>query len=308
MSVPSWLEDFWEFVVTWWGFQITVIDERPITLGKLIMGLFLLVFGVWISKMLSRTIGKRVLIKIGMDKSAAGSFQTLLFYLLIIVFSMFTLELVNVPLTVFTLLGGAIAIGVGFGSQNLMNNFISGLILMAERPIKIGDLVQVGDLYGTVTSIGTRSTHVLTGTNVDILVPNSEFLEQKVVNWTLGDDRVRTHVVVGVAYGSPIREVKEVLLLAAKNHQQVLADPEPFVLFTDFGDSALVFEIQFWIRMKTQMDRKRIESDLRFSIDDLCNERQIVIAFPQRDVHLDTLKPLDIRLLGRPETEEKPTK
>ncbi len=274
-------------------------DGEPITIGKLIVGLVLLVFGFWFSRLISRAIGKRVLPRLGMNENAATAFQSLAFYLFVVIFAMLVLELVNVPLTIFTLLGGALAIGVGFGSQNLMNNFISGLIMMVELQIRIGDLIQVGDHYGTVMAIGARSTRVRTGTNVDIIVPNSAFLEQNVVNWTLGDTKVRTHIEVGVAYGSDTEAVRKVLIEAAEKEEKILPDPEPFVLFTSFGDNALLFELHFWISIKTQMQRKIIESAVRFGIDALCHAHGIVIAFPQRDVHLDTLKPLDIRLLDK---------
>ncbi|MFG0315709.1 MAG: mechanosensitive ion channel family protein, partial [Planctomycetota bacterium JB042] len=198
--------------------------------------------------------------------------------------------------TAFTILGGAFAIGIGFGSQNLMNNFISGLILLVERPIRVGDLIQVGDLLGIVERIGARSTLVRKPSNVDIIVPNSTFLESNVINWTLSDDTYRTWVSVGVVYGSPLREVSKLLRKAVDEHGLVLKSPEPTLLFTDFGDDALQFEIHFWIRMRREMDRRRVESDVRFRIDGLFREAGIVIAFPQRDVHLDTARPLQVRV------------
>jgi small-conductance mechanosensitive channel len=150
-----------------------------------------------------------------------------------------------------------------------------------------------------VIAIGARSTSVRTGTNVDIIVPNSSFLEQNVINWTLGDTRVRTQIDVGVAYGSDIEKFREVLMEAAMGIDSIVKEPDPFVLFTSFGDNALLFELHFWISIQTQMQRKLIESDVRFAIDALCRHHEIVIAFPQRDVHLDTLKPLEIRLLDK---------
>ena len=130
--------------------------------------------------------------------------ESLSFYALLVAFGLAALKYANVPLTVFTFLGGAIAIGVGFGSQNILNNFISGLILLAERPIKVGDLIQLGETYGNVTKIGARSTQIRTGENLDIIVPNSKFLENDVTNLTRRDDRLRTSISVGVAYGSPL--------------------------------------------------------------------------------------------------------
>ncbi len=195
------------------------------------------------------------------------------------------------------------ALGVGFGSQNVINNFISGLILLAERPIKVGDLVQIDSLFGNVEEIGTRSTRIKTGANHEIIVPNSSFLESNVVNWTLSDDRIRTVVKVGVIYGSPTHEVTRLLTKAVQDHGMVLPKPDPILLFTDFGDNSLNFEIHFWIRMRSVMERLRIESDIRYKIDQLFCEAGLVIAFPQRDVHLDSVKPLEIRLLTDATTE-----
>ncbi len=296
------LDAIWEGLQAFWNFQITRMDGQAITVGKIASALAIFIVAIWISRLLSRVLGGRILRKFGANEGAIGAFQTIFFYVLVAIFAMLTLELVNVPLTVFTLLGGAIAIGVGFGSQNLLNNFISGLILLAERPIRIGDLIQVGDLFGTVASVGARSTRVRTSANVDLLVPNSAFLEQNVINWTLSDNKVRTHVTVGVVYGSPTDAVRDLMIQAAEEHPRVLKDPPPHVIFADFGDNALVFEVYFWLEMKTQMQRKIVESDIRFRIDAVCREKDIVIAFPQRDVHLDTVKPLDIRLWNDRET------
>jgi len=153
-------------------------------------------------------------------------------------------------------------------------------------------------LYGTVQRIGARSTQIRTGNNLDIIVPNSSFLESNVVNLTLGDDRYRTQVNVGVIYGSPTRDVTRLLKHAAVEHGRVLDRPEPFVWFSEFGDNALIFELHFWVKVRTVSDRRRIESDIRYRIDQLFREAGLVIAFPQRDIHLDTTSPIDVRLFS----------
>lgn len=287
----------WERVAAVWRYELTAVDDQAITIGKVVTGLFLLVFGVCVSGRLSRIVGARLLPRLRLHEGAAHALQSLLFYLLVITAALFALRVVSVPLTAFTILGGALAIGVGFGSQNVVNNFISGLILLAERPVRPGDLIQIGEIYGTVAHIGPRSTRVQTGENVEIIVPNSSFLEQNVVNWTLSSTKVRVSVAVGVVYGSPTREVRELLRRAVAEHGRILNAPEPLVLFTSFGDSSLEFEVHFWIHMRSLMDRRLVESDVRFRIDSLCREAGIVIAFPQRDVHLDSSRPLEVRLL-----------
>ena len=202
------------------------------------------------------------------------------------------------PLTVFTFLGGALAIAVGFGSQNILNNFISGLILLVERPIRMGDMIEIEGTYGTVEEVGFRSTRVRSFENIYIIVPNSTFLEKNVVNWTLSDDLVRIHITLGVVYGSPTREVARLIRQVMDEHAKVLKTPEPVILFSDFGDNALQFEVHFWIRMKRLMDRRITESDVRYRVDELFRAAGIVIAFPQRDVHLDAVKPLTVRVVG----------
>src|SRR5687767_3782136 len=222
-------------------------DGKPlITIGTLSGGLVLLGLGYIAAGIISRWVAGKLLSRFGMNKSAIAPLQSITFYVLLATFTMLSLNVLNVPLTVFSFLGGALAIGAGFGSQNIVNNFISGLILLAERPIRVGDVIQLDTHTGTVTEIGARSTKIATASNHEIIVPNSKLLETSVVNWTLSDDRVGCSVCLGAAYGSPTREVEALLKLAAEEHQDVLQDPAPLVLFTDFGTDALMFELRFW--------------------------------------------------------------
>jgi potassium efflux system protein len=232
-----------------------------------------------------------------MKETTTAAVEKIINYFIVFLIVLFALRVVNIPLTLFTFLGGAVAIGVGFGAQNLINNFISGFIVMAEQPIKIGDLVEIEGTFAMVEEIGARCTRIRTGANVHILVPNSSFLEKNIINWTLSDKEVRAKVTVGVIYGSPVREVERLMLQVADEHNRVKKSPKPFVLFNEFGDNALIFDLYFWISMSRIMDRRIIESDLRFHIDTLFREAGIVIAFPQRDVHLDIQKPLKFRMI-----------
>jgi small-conductance mechanosensitive channel len=232
-----------------------------------------------------------------MKETTAAAVEKVINYFTVFLIVLFALRVVNIPLTLFTFLGGAVAIGVGFGAQNLINNFISGFIIMAEQPIKIGDLIEIEGNFAMVEEIGARCTRIRTGGNVQILVPNSSFLEKNIINWTHSDKEVRAQITIGVVYGSPVREAERLLLQVADEHKRVRKVPKPFVLFADFGDSSLIFDLYFWISMDRIMDRRIIESDIRFRIDELFREAGIVIAFPQRDIHLDTNKPLEFRLL-----------
>jgi len=291
------LIDVWDAIGSAWNYELTVFDEQPITVRKIITALLIILAGFIFSRAISRWLGKQVLRRLDFEPSATATIQSLFYYVLLVLFSLFALKVVRVPLTAFTVLGGAVALGVGFGSQNLINNFISGLILLAERPVKVGDLIQIEDLYGNIEHIGARSTLVRTGGNLEIIVPNRLLLQEKLINYTLSSDKVRTIVEVGVAYGSDSAKVTKQLRRAAAETGRVARDPPPVILFKNFGDSALVFEVHFWIHMRTMMDRLQIESAVRYRIDQLFCDANITIAFPQQDVHLDATSPLTVQIV-----------
>ncbi|MCB9026479.1 MAG: mechanosensitive ion channel [Bdellovibrionaceae bacterium] len=290
----------WEWMPDLWKIQLLSVDGKTITLGKVITGVVLFIMGYFICRSLSKEIDNRILSRLDIDASLKHTFKTMIFYSMLIILTLFVLRLLNVPITIFTVLGGALAIGVGFGSQNIVNNFISGLILMIERPVRVGDIIETEGLKGTVENIGARSTIIKSMDNTHYVIPNSSFLEKNVLNWTLSDDVVRTKVSVGVAYGSPTRRVEELLKLAVTGHERILKYPEPLVLFSDFGDNSLNFDIFFWTRVINVMQLKLLESHVRFQIDDLFRQNQIVIAFPQRDIHIDTLSPIQVQVVEKP--------
>jgi len=213
--------------------------------------------------------------------------QRIYVIVVLIVVVLIILDMLQVPLGAFAFISGAIAIGVGFGAQNIINNFISGWILMWERPIRIGDFLEIGDAKGTVETINTRSTRIRRTDGVHMLVPNSQLLENMVVNWTLIDKKTRSIVRVGVAYGSPAQQVADLILKATDEHPETLDDPKPVVVFEDFGDNALIFDSYFWIDAAGERDLRKVRSEVRFRIAELFDEAGIVIAFPQRDVHID---------------------
>jgi small-conductance mechanosensitive channel len=276
-----------ENVRSFWSIELTTSADRPITPGKILIGFSVLALGYLFARFMMPLLTRRFLPRLGFDAGASNAFASLTFYALIGIAFLFALRAVNIPLTAFAVVGGALALGIGFGSQAVVSNFISGLLLLAERPIRTGDLVEIGGVVGTVETIGLRSTRVRTADNFHIIVPNSAFLETNVINWTHQDPRMRLRIAVGVAYGSPVREVERLLIEAASAHPRSLDHPAPVANFKDFGDSALLFEIRFWIRYDDRTDRSAILSDIRFGIDESFAENGIVIAFPQIDVHLD---------------------
>jgi len=295
-SVTDWLAQANVAANSIWNYEITSVDDRAITISKIVRGLLLFLIGQFVARYSSRFLSRRVLSRVGMSQGAISATQNIVFYLLLICCVFIALEIINLPLTVFAFMGGAIAIGIGFGSQNVLNNFISGLILLAESPVRVGDLVDIQGLQGTIEHIGARSTRVKTGANIEIIVPNSSLLENNVTNWTLSDTRIRTSVSVGVAYGSPVDEVVSLLKRTVLEHTQVLQTPEPIILFKEFGDNALNFEAHFWIHMRRLMDRERVNSDIRIAAERAFDVAGITIAFPQRDIHLDTVRPIEVNL------------
>lgn len=286
----------WTTATEVWAYEITASEDRPITIGKVVTAFVVFAIGMLLARRLAAWLSARVLSRFGYDTGVRSAFESLFFYAAVAVTFLFALRTVNIPLTAFAVLGGALALGIGFGSQTVVSNFISGLILLAERPIKPGDHIEVEGIYGVVERIGLRSTRIRTGDNFHIIVPNASFLERSVINWTHDTNVVRLKIPVGVAYGSDIRTVERVLVEVARDDPSTLESPAPLVLFRDFADSALLFEVRFWIMVRDIGDKLAIESQVRFAIDDRFREEGVVIAFPQRDLHIDASHPLPVRI------------
>ncbi|MEH6463658.1 MAG: mechanosensitive ion channel domain-containing protein [Shewanella psychromarinicola] len=261
-------------------------DDSPITLLQLLQ-VPLYIFLAWfiitrVGRLIVKALKRR---NVGAD--AIHLFTRMYFIISIAVLIFTCMEILNIPLTAFAFVSGAIAIGVGFGAQNIINNFISGWILMWERPIRIGDFLEVGEARGVVECINTRSTLIRRNDGVHMLVPNSLLLENTVTNWTLIDKNARTFVRVGVAYGSDVIKVRELIYQVIGERDDILPQPEPSVLFEDFGDNALIFDLIFWVSAVSETDIRRRRSEIRFRVYELFNEHNVVIAYPQRDLHVD---------------------
>lgn len=295
-STGEWYDSLGYVVNRVWRFPLFRSGDATVELNQIILAGLIAGIGIWLSRRVTRMVSARLLSTRRVEATAAAVIHKVLFYALTVVITLVAMQFVGIPITVFTVLGGAVAIGLGFGAQNLFNNFISGLILLIERPIRIGDMVEVEGEIGRVEEIGGRCTRINRFDGIAVLVPNSIFLENTLINWTLKDRKIRSSVKVGVAYGSPTKKVHELIAKAVNDHADVHKEPAPLVLFDDFGDSALTFEAFFWTEVTTPMDLRRIASEVRFEIDDLFREADIVIAFPQQDVHLDTTHPLEVRV------------
>lgn len=263
-----------------------VVAARSVTVGKSLGVILLLVVGSLLIGRLLRFVRWLAVGRLGMN---AGHTATALRWMHAVLLSMLcvvALEGANIPLTVFAFLGGALAIGVGFGTQILLKNMISGIMLLIERPLRVGDRIEVGAVVGTVSHISIRSSTVRTSDGIEILVPNSTFIENNVTNWTYSSGKVRRSVTVGVDYAIPSARVSEVLLSVAEEHPGVVADPPPRVLLEDFGADAMNYRLQFWIDYADGADGSLIASDLRMAIERAFRDAGIPIPFPQRVVYL----------------------
>ncbi len=293
-------QDPTETLRTVWNATLFTSGDTQIRLNQIIIALLVVVIGLWLAKRVTRFVTGR-LMKVGkVSEVVADTLGKIVYYLTAAVVILIAMQVAGIPTTIFTVLGGALAIGVGFGAQNLFNNLISGLIILTEKPIRRRDIVEIDGMQGKVAEIGNRRTRIRRTDGIDVLVPNATFLETNVINWTLHDAKIRAEVAVGVAYGSPVPKVRELMLRAAEEHDKVEIEPPPEVLFTEFGDNTLNFLMYVWAHVQAPLDRQIIESDLRFRIDELFNETGIVIAFPQRDVHLDTMRPLEVKVVDPP--------
>ena len=279
-----------------WHLPLFRISGEDIHLSQLVLVVGLLVVGYLASKLLERLIERR-LAKTSVRANATHVLKRLSFYTLLVIVIMTALSLLNVPLTAFAFVSGAVAIGVGFGAQNVINNFLSGWIILAERPVRIGDFIEIDAHMGVVEHVGTRSTRIRRTDGVHLLIPNSQMLERVVVNWTLVDREIRTIVRVGVAYGSPIEKVAELIEKAVREQPQVMESHNVTVILDDFGDNAIVFDAYFWSEVGGERELRQIRSEIRFRIAKYFRENNITIAFPQRDVHLDSDGPVQIELV-----------
>ncbi len=277
-----------------WNYEVFSITDQPVRVKTILAVIALLFAGHWVARRASDLIGRTVFHRLGMNTGRRAAWQTLSFYGLFLIVILTSINLFHLSLTQFSVVSGALAVGIGFGSQNLIGNFISGIILLVERPVNQGDVIEINGQQMTVERVGPRSTLVRSRDNTHVIVPNSRLLEENVVNLTLSDDVIRTRIHVGVSYGSPTREVARLLEEVLGGIDGVMKDPAPLVVFTDFGESALNFEASFWSALE---GRKDLESELRHRIAEAFTKAGILMAFPQRDVHLETSKPLQIEVV-----------
>ncbi len=255
------------------------------SMGIIYAGIFIFVTHI-LSVVIKSLLNNKILANKKIDTGLKESIVRITLYCVWGIGFIIILRLIGISATSLTVVFGALGIGIGFGLQNIFNNFFSGLILLFERPIQVNDVIEINGVWGVVKEINVRATHVKTYDNADLMIPNSEIIGQQLINWSFRDPRVRRTITVGVAYGSDVRLVKETLVQIAYNDPRVSRRPHPDVIFADFGDNALIFKLRFWAHVDYFL---RVESDIRSEIDKEFRKLGIQIPFPQRDVYIKEL-------------------
>lgn len=265
--------------------QLFTLGGSQVTVGGITYVIVVIVLLVWGSGRISRWIA-RVLLRFGdVDVGVRTAIATIIRYAIVAIGFMVLIQTAGVNLGALTVLAGAAGLGIGFGLQNIISNFVSGLVILFERPIKVGDRVEVGEVRGDVVEISARATTVVTNDNIAIIVPNSHFISETVTNWSYTDRKVRLNVPVGVSYSSDPELVTELLMTVAKEHAGVLVTPKPEVLFEEFGDSSLNFTLQVWTTNYSARPRL-MRSEINYAIHAAFREHNVEIPFPQRDLHI----------------------
>ncbi len=284
------LQTIKQFCVKVWNTELF----GSVTIGSILLLLILFASVIIVERIVQKQLIRRFLSRTKLQPSLQFGLSRIIGYTLIAVGFYVAFQLVGVDLSSLAIIAASLGVGIGFGLQNIINNLVSGIIILAERPISIGDRIEVAGVAGRVTKIQLRSTTVVTNDNITMIVPNADFISNTVTNWSHGDPKVRIRVPVGVAYGSDLKLLQRLLLEAAAEHPKALRDPSPVVLFNEFGDSSLNFELGVWTQEMTATPI-HFTSQMNFIIEQKLRENDIEIPFPQRDLHVRS---------GLPESKE----
>lgn len=276
-----------------------VVQTRFVSLGSIISAVILFFIAYLIAAMISRRIQRILVHRAVIGENQARTLRTWVMLLVAFLLALATLNWLSIPLTIFAFLAGALAIGVGFGTQTIIKNFISGIILLFERKVRVGDIIEVDGINGVVSEINTRSSIVRGFNGIENLIPNSLFLENRVVNWTLNSRLLRRELTLGVAYGSPAKTVIDILIDSAERHGLILKNPEPFATLSNFGAASLEFRLYFWVELNDKTNSLVVDSDLRVMIEKRLTELDICLPSPPREIFLSAAQPLEIEIAGK---------
>jgi small-conductance mechanosensitive channel len=292
---------------TWLGkvFDFHIMGgSSEATLGGLLGFFVIILVGYGIANAIRFFFREEFLRRFHLSRGLPELIASIIYYLLMLIVVLAAVNAAGVELNKFTVLTGAFGVGIGFGLQNIINNFVSGLILQFERPIHIDDILEVDNNTGRVTRIGIRSSTIRTFQGAEVIIPNATLISNKVINWTLSESQRRRELPVGVAYGSDPKTVLKILRDAAARHELVLTKPEPMVYFTGFGDSALNFELHFWVMQEN--NGLQITSEVALAAMQMFEGAGIEIPFPQRDLHVRSVDPAAAELLHAGESRSLP--
>lgn len=281
-----------------WNHKLITISGVSLSLGNVLVALTLMLFAARLSRLIVKIISKKVIERFVEDKGSQVTYQTFAFYGALVSLVCVSLTIAGIPLTVFSIVGGALAIGVGFGSQNIVNNFISGIILLIEQPIRVGDIVEVEGIVGKVVSINTRSTKIRNLDQKIFIVPNSFFLEKSVLNSTYETSVLRGTIDLGVAYGSDTNLVENICMDVMLNNEGIQQTPVPRVQFIDFAESNLMFQLIFFSDIQVVDSIAQVKSEVRFKVDQKFRQMGVEMAFPQRDFNLKVNDSLNVKVLS----------
>jgi small-conductance mechanosensitive channel len=283
------LDSLLEWIKETWSIELFKLGASPFTIRTfilLVVSFFLLFF---LSGKVKRLLNKRVFPRYNVDVGVSESISTIVRYLILIVGVIIIFQTTGIDLSALGLLVGALGVGIGFGLQNVTNNFISGIIILFERPIKVGDRIEVEGLTRNIVDISARATTIITNDNIAVIVPNSDFINKQVINWSHNNRNIRLNIPIGVSYKEDPQIVAKLLMGIAKSHPGVLETPAPNVRFEEFGDSSLKFLLQVWT--SEYIDRPSIlKSDVYFEVFKVFKVNNIEIPFPQRDIHIKETK------------------
>ncbi len=281
-------------------FVLFKIQDVGITISHLIVATVAVLLSLVASRIVRLTLRNKVFTRIHLDKGLEYALLRFVHYTILVIGVYIGLKTINIPLGAIVGLFAVIGVGIGFGLQNLASNFISGVILLLERPVKVGDRLEVNDVWGDVRRINLRTTVIMTTDNIAIIVPNSKLLENEVINYSYGDPKIRLQIPVGIAYGSDCQKATQILIRVASENSRILDYPKPKTWFREFGDSSLNFTLLCWI--PDAIDKFDVVSEVNHAIDKAFRENGIEIPFPQRDLHLRSA-PAALRICR--EVEEK---
>lgn len=284
--------DLLSFLNKIFNYQLFQINQTWITPSSIIMFVLVVVFFYLGSKILFKGIIARLLTRFQIDTGTQYNMERVIHYVIMFVGAFVAFQFVGIDLSGLAVILGLLSVGIGFGLQNITSNFMSGLILLFERPIKIGDRITVGETIGDVIAINMRATTIRSLNNISIIVPNSEFIASQVINWSHGDLKIRLDVEVGVSYNSDLDSVLRSLTEVADEDPNVLKNPAPEVIFNNFGDSSWNMQLRVWL--KDPQNYYRIRSGLNCAIVKKFRENNVEIPFPQRDLHVRSPLPVPV--------------